>query len=420
MSTRRQGYSLLIALVAVTAVLAAALATGTALFTDGAGKDTAGDPKGGHTSRGPAARAAAAGHWNTTWAGSPTRPEPSTVPSARPDALTPQATTVRNVVHTSIGGRAARITLSNLFGKTPLVVDRATVERQPVRFGGRSAVTVPVGRQTVSDAVDVTVPADADLTVTVHTPGGGGPVTFHPQAGQTSYVTDGHGTHASTAWRYLTSVEVFSTTATGTVVTFGDSLTAGSGSTVDAESGWPDVLSDRLGGTYAVANQGIPGNRLLLETIGSQSGLLRFDRDVLGVAGVKTVIISLGINDVQNQPSGTDPQLLIDGLRTLAERARAHGLRVVGATLTPFGGRPSWTPQREATRRTVNTAIRTGHLFDAYVDFDRVVRDPYAPARILPDYDCGDHLHFNDAGYRALGHSIDVRAVTDRAAKGAL
>ncbi|MFI1187681.1 SGNH/GDSL hydrolase family protein [Streptomyces californicus] len=400
---RRQGYALLIALVAGTAMLATAVAFGTTLLSGP--RSTPRPPAETQAAaRNPAAPATSGGTWVATWTSAPVRAEPGTENGF-------PGRTFRNVVHTSIGGEVARITLSNLFGTTPLVVDQATVNTRPVTFKGSSTVTVAAGGRVVSDPVTVPVAPDADLQVGFRTPQGGGPVTYHPNTHQTSYLIDERGTLATPHWRYLTAVDIRSERRHGAIVALGDSLTAGSGSTTDANARWTDVLADRLRGRYGVANAGIAGNRIsgIGRGTGGQSATDRLDRDVLSVAGARTVVIALGINDVQQSPQETDPQRIVDGLRALTDRAHARGLTVVGATLTPFEGFATWTPQRNAVRLAVNEQIRAGTVFDAYVDFDAAVRDPAAPDRVLPAYDSGDHLHFNDDGYRALGDHVDLK-----------
>ncbi|MFE7354314.1 SGNH/GDSL hydrolase family protein [Streptomyces sp. NPDC057543] len=414
---RRQGYALHIALVAGTAALAAGVAfAGSLLFTGPGARSqriAAPDPRG--VARTPAAPAHSTGLWLATWAAAPAAGVTDTYHS---NDLSRR--TIRNVVHTSIGGDAARITLSNLFGTNPLVIDHATVNTRPVTFRGAGAVTVAAGGQIVSDPVVVPVAADADLVVTLRTPTAQGPVTIHPGTHQTSYVEDERGTWRTTDWRYLTAVDVHNGSAAGTIAVIGDSLTAGSGSTLDANSRWPDVLADRLGGRYAVVNAGIAGNRILRDGRGVRASA-RFDRDVLDVAGVKTVVIALGINDVQQFPQETDPQRIVDALHSLTRRAHARGLRVVGATLMPYEGFHTWTPARNAVRERVNELIRAGGVFDSFIDFDEAARDPFHPTRLLPAYDCGDHLHLNDTGYRRLGSRVDLASLEDNTpASGAL
>ncbi|MFJ8753316.1 SGNH/GDSL hydrolase family protein [Streptomyces sp. NPDC102441] len=409
---RRQGYALLIALVAGTVAIAAAVAFGTSLLADERQAPLGGSQT--HAAaRNPAAPATSTGTWVATWTAAPVSAEPDSG-QGHPGS------TIRNIVHTSVGGDAARITLSNLFGTVPLVIDQAAVNTRPVTFRGRPDVTVAAGLQVTSDPVVVPVAPDADLEVTLRTPYAAGPVTQHPNAHQTSFLADSQGTWSTTRWRYLTAVDVRNEASPGAIVVIGDSLTAGSGSTTDANTRWTDVLSDRLRHAYGVANQGIAGNRLLLDSpltvsgvknAGGRSATHRFERDVLSVAGAKTVIIALGINDVQQFPQEPDARRITGALRALTERARAQGLRVVGATLTPFQGYSTWTPGSNSVRLAVNEEIRAGRIFDAFVDFDRAVRDPYAPNRILPEYDSGDRLHFNDAGYRALGRAVDLGTV---------
>ncbi|MER7723138.1 SGNH/GDSL hydrolase family protein [Streptomyces sp. NPDC096323] len=400
---RRHESALLIALVAGTAALAAVVAFAGALLFSGPSraKTAAAGPQG--AGRAPAAPAHSAGHWLATWAAAP-------VQGQIDQGTDPALRTIRNVVHTSIGGDAARVTLSNLFGTHPLLIDQVTVNALPVTFRGAPSVTVAVGGQVVSDPVAVPVAPDADLTVALRTPTARGPVTFHPNSHQTSFIDDAQGTRRTTDWRYLTAVDVRARTAAGTLVAFGDSLTAGSGSTTDANSRWPDVLADRLHGRYAVVNQGIGGNRVLRDGTGPRA-LDRFERDVLNVTGAKTVVIALGINDIQNLPRETDPARITDALRTLTQRAHARGLRVAGATLMPSEGYRTWTPAQNAVRVQVNETIRAGGVFDEVLDFEGAVRDPSRPDRLLPAYDSGDHLHLNDAGYQRLGSLIDLNSL---------
>jgi lysophospholipase L1-like esterase len=274
----------------------------------------------------------------------------------------------------------------------------------------------------VSDPVDLPVPADANLLISVHTPADSGPATYHRSAFQANFLAregdrtaDEPGTAYTVTldnWYYVTGVDVLGAPAAGSVVALGDSLTDGTGSTYSANRRWPDLLAARLRTLPAyrrlgVLNAGISGNRLLLEN-GGPSALTRLDADALSRAGVRAVIVLEGINDIKGTPEQKDPLAIEDAYRRIVERAHARGIRVVGATITPYGGYSAYTERREAIRLTVNAFIRNADLFDAVVDFDAAVRDPADPHRILPAYDPGDHLHFNDTGMRALADDIDL------------
>lgn len=283
-------------------------------------------------------------------------------------------------------------------------------------------MTIPAGEDLVSDPVLLAVPDAADLLVTVHTPVDSGPATYHRAAGQTNYRApsgdraadvDGSAyTTTTTSWYYVTGVDVLDAPAAGSVVTLGDSLTDGNGSTRDANHRWPDRLADRLAALPAyrrlgVLNAGVSGNRLLRDDVGP-SALSRLDADALSRSGVRVLIVLEGINDIKGTPNATDPDAFESAYRTLVSRAHAHGIRVIGATLTPYGGSSGYTAAREAVRQEINAFIRGGGGFDGVVDFDTAVRDPEQPQRIRPGYDCGDHLHFNDAGMRALADTVDL------------
>uniref|UniRef100_A0AAU3I4J3 SGNH/GDSL hydrolase family protein n=1 Tax=Streptomyces sp. NBC_01393 TaxID=2903851 RepID=A0AAU3I4J3_9ACTN len=348
---------------------------------------------------------------------------------------------IRNVVHAGVGGRAARVRLSNRLGTKPLQLGSVTLALQrpgepgspravagsvrAVTFAGARSVTVPVGRDLVSDPVDLAVPADANLLVSVHTPADSGPATYHRSALQANFVAPGADRTAQesgaaytttvSSWYYVTGVDVLAAPAAGSVVALGDSITDGTGSSFDANHRWPDRLAARLRGLPAhrrpgVLNAGISGNRLLLDGRGP-SALTRLDTDVFSRAGVRTMIVLEGINDIKGTPEQTDPRVLEDAYRLIVRRAHARGIRVIGGTITPYAGHGAYTPAREAVRQAVNVAVRTHRIFDVVADFDAAVRDPSRPSRILPAYDPGDHLHFNDAGMRALADAIDLRTL---------
>ena len=407
-STMRRGYTILAALISLVVLVCGAIYLGVGAAHGGTAGRTA-----PHAVVG----------WVGTWAAAPAEARTEGHRSDR---------SVRNVVHTSIGGSAARVTLSNLLGRHPLSVAHVSLALRAgngpaavpgtlraVTFQGATAVTIAAGAQSMSDPVAMDVPYDRDLLVTVHTPAGRGTVTVHPRARQTSYVADGDRTRDLTGdaytirtrvWQYLTAVDVLTGDARGAVVAVGDSITDGVTSTADANRRWPDVLADRLNrrgaGHYGVINEGISGNRLLHDGRGP-STIARFDRDVLARPGARTVILAIGINDLLHGPGTPSAAPVTAGLAQLAHRAHAHGLRVVGATLLPCGGHHRCTPAVDAVRGQVNAAIRTSRVFDAVVDFDRALRDPYAPDRLRPAYDSGDHLHPSDAGYARMGRAVD-------------
>ncbi|MFG2541836.1 SGNH/GDSL hydrolase family protein [Streptomyces sp. NPDC048232] len=392
---------------------------------------------GGRFPRGDAAPAST-GSWVGAWSTSPAAAEPGTETTGM------AGRSVRNVVHAGVGGTSARITLSNLYGQSPLTVTHASIAlaagpdsaaavadtMRRLTFRGSPRVIIPAGGQVMSDTARIAVPYGADVLVTTYSPVPSGPVTYHPQARQTSYLAAGDRTADVTAvayttetpfWRYLTALDVLSNEAHGTVVAIGDSITDGFGSETNANHRWTDVLAERLheaagdgrdAPRYSVVNQGISGNRILTSRTGrpadNPSALSRFERDVLQRTNVKAVVIVLGVNDVLNSPELADRDSILAGLRTLTDRAHARGLRVVGATIMPFGGYRNYTPAREAMRQQVNAEIRSGRVFDEVVDFDKALRDAYDPRRLRGDYDSGDHLHPSDKGYARMGQVLDL------------
>lgn len=420
------------------AVAAAIVAVSTAIYVIASGTDVS--PKGTvaspRTTHDPAAPASA-GTWVASWSAAPTGAEPGTETGAL------AGSSVRNVVHTSVGGTDARITLSNLYGQQPLTISNATIAvaaapNVPVAapdtlrrltFNGGTSVVIAAGQQVSSDAVRLRVPGNADVLVSTYSPTPSGPVTYHLHARQVSYLAPGDRTgdpsgvgytRRTTSWRYLTSLDVLSNQADGTVVVAGDSLTDGITSTSGANRRWTDILADRLrtetgAPRYAVANEGISGNRLLTDGTGrppdNQSGLARFQRDVLDRTGVRVVVIDLGINDILRDPLHANADTIVAGLRELTRRAHARGIRVVGATLMPFGGHLGATARLDEVRQRVNARIRAGGIFDATADFDRALRDPYNPRKLRPDYDSGDHLHPNDAGFERMGLTLSLSAL---------
>ncbi|UQA95217.1 SGNH/GDSL hydrolase family protein [Streptomyces halobius] len=420
------GYAVLAGLAAVVVLISTAIFVG----FGGAGGGPGNTP---HKPRDPAAPAVS-GQWVGTWSAAAAAAEPGTLDGYA-------GMSIRNVVHTSVGGSAARIQLSNLYGTRPLSVSHASLAlaaapsnptaaagtMRRLNFGGRPAVTIPAGGAVTSDPVRLNVPHNADLLVTTYSPSPSGPATYHPYARQTSYLARGDRTEDTTGaayteqspyWRYLTGVDVWSTTAQGTVVVIGDSITDGITSTAGANHRWTDFLAARLrdepgAPRYGVLNQGISGNRLLVN--GSRfspnngpSVLSRLDRDVLSRTGVKAVVVEIGLNDLFKSPRQLDPEKLVAGMRQIVREAHARGLRVTGSTLTPFGGHRGYSTQLDSVRRQVNRIIRSGTVYDEVVDFDKALRDPAEPGRLLPAYDSGDHLHPNDAGNEAMADAVNL------------
>lgn len=375
-------------------------------------------------------------HWVASWQGSPQTFDPL-LASLVPLQPSYNNQTLREIVHISIGGPKIRLRLTNSYGMQSLVVGAVHVARalegstirgssdRTVTFGGESGVTIPPGAVAVSDPVDLAVPALADLAVSIYVPQDTGPATQHSLGVQTSYVTNGDATGAAgfpqgsattiLTRPFLSNIEVFGVSRAVSVVTLGDSITDGYNSTVDADARWPDQLARVLVAAYGnkvgVSNAGISGNRILNDAIGPNA-LARFDRDVLTQAGVRYVTVLEGINDVgfsvalaPNQD--VSAQQVIGGYRQLIARAHERGLAIYGCTLTPFKGAGYYSETGEAKREAVNAFIRSSGEFDAVIDFDEVVRDPENPLAFLPAYDSGDHLHPSDAGYAAMGTSID-------------
>ncbi|TXS40618.1 SGNH/GDSL hydrolase family protein [Streptomyces sp. uw30] len=434
--TRRNGYALLSALIALIVAVSAAIYVGVASDSGSAtGKST---PTKQGTQRGPAAPAST-GIWVGAWSASPVGAEAGT------EVRGMAGSSVRNVVHTSVGGTSARITLSNLYGQSALTITHASIAvsasagtaaavadtMRRLTFAGNPRVVIPPGQQVLSDVVRLVIPGDADVLVTTYSPTPSGPVTFHPHARQISFLAQGDVAEDATGaaytgrtgvWRYVTALDVLSHDSDGTVVVFGDSLTDGITSTENANRRWTDVLSRRLRAAvaagenvprYSVVNQGISGNQILASGSGrpadNQAGVGRFRRDVLSRTNVKVVVIALGVNDILRNPNLADPDRILDGLRALVRQAHARGIKVVGATLMPFQGHRGYTDDRENVRQQINAEIRAGKVFDAVADFDEALRDPYNPRKFRPDYDSGDHLHPSDKGYERMAESFDLQ-----------
>jgi len=371
--------------------------------------------------------------WCATWGAAPAGPPPS----ASLQSYTSQ--TLRLVVRTSIGGNRVRIRLSNEMGGTPLRIGAASIalrasgaallqsSLRELSFGGQSAITIPAGAPALSDPVELTIPAQSDLAISLYLPGASQATTLHDMALTSSYLSPA-GDYTSTiampvsrtitSWPFLTEVDVDG--AVPALVAVGDSLTDGARSTGNLNRRWPDYLARRLqaslgaGGRIGVVNRGISANLLLSDyataLVAGKDVLERFDRDVLATAGVRYLALLIGINDICYSP-GSNPipaADLIAGYRQVIARAHAREIAVIGATLPPLEGFVYYTPAREAVRLAVNNWIRASGEFDAVADIELALRDPQNPTRILPGYDSGDHLHPNDAGYQAMANAFPL------------
>jgi len=380
---------------------------------------------------------AGAGHWITSWYAAPQPGWGSdfALPMNVPASLEHQS--VRERLRVSAGGQRIRVVLSNRYGRQPLRVGGVRVgltdgirPSLPLTFSGQDAVSIPPGADATSDPLALAVPPLARLEVTSYLPSHTPVSGFHWGAQQTIAIEAGD-TRAAPAsaqagrigGRLFTAAVLVEAVGPGrTVVTFGDSITDGNGSTPDADRRWPDALAQRLAPYgIGVANAGISGARLLRDGMG-QNALARFERDVLAQPGITDVIVLLGINDIgwPGSPfapgeSPVMPEELGAAYRQLAAAAHARGVRVIAGTLPPFEGALEGTPYaghyspaKERVRVRLNDWIRGAGAFDAVVDFDAVLRDPSRSRRMRADYDSGDHLHPGDAGYRAMAAAIDI------------
>ncbi|HEV3381611.1 MAG TPA: SGNH/GDSL hydrolase family protein [Trebonia sp.] len=394
------------------------------------------------TGHAPASGKAAAGspapksgpHWVGTWESAQVEPGTSGLSAT---GFTNQ--TVRDIIHTSVGGSEIRIRLSNVFGTAPLVVSDVHVAlrqsgavtvpgtTRQVLFDGRRSVTIPAGDRIFSDPVKLEVGSETDLAVSIYFKQPTGPTTWHPEADSTNYYSTAgdHSADASAAayantdssWYFLDGVDVVNPSVKGAVVTFGPSTTDGNASTANANERYPDDLARRLlalpkGQQMSVLNAGISGNELFADTgTDGQAAPARFLRDAIDQTGVKAIIIWEGTNDILGNPNL--PLSDFESVYTqLIAVAHAHGIKVVGATLQPTEGTGGWTPEGNTLRGAVNNWILTSGAFDGTADFSTVLEDPANPAQLLPAYDSGDHLHPNDAGYLAIADSINLKMLT--------
>lgn len=349
--------------------------------------------------------------------------------------------TLRQIVHTSLGGNRVRVVLSNAYGTAPLTVGAAHValreagsaiqqgSGRPLTFSGSATFTIPPGAIAYSDPVNLAIPQMADVAIDLYLPGTtntAAPLTMHTGAFQTNYVSD-TGNHSGAAklpvvataqnWFVIYRLEVSTSDAAGGLVTYGDSITDGTRSTPDTNNRWPDQLARRMLAQPAplrmgVMNAGIAGNRVLSDgafQVGINA-LARFEHNVLTQPGVTHVVFMEGINDIgqaRDNPAPTAEDI-IAGHKQIIARAHDRGLRIFGGTLTPFYGAAYYSEVGEQKRRAVNEWIRTSNAYDGVVDFDKATRDPNDPKKFLAAFDSCDHLHPNDAGYKAMAEAVDL------------
>jgi lysophospholipase L1-like esterase len=387
----------------------------------------------GHTSRGAAVKQEKSVHWVGTWASSPQLADAGSLPPAPGFA----DATLRQVVHVSIGGPQIRVRFSNSFGTTALTIFAAHVAKAGKRgsiqadtdrtlaFQGRPSVTIPAGALIYSDPIEFELQPLSDLAVTVRLKGAPDGVTTHPGGRATSYLAQGDAVSAADFpsaqtvdhWYFLNGVDVTSQDSAASVVVLGDSITNGRNATTNENRRWTDELARRLCDNrrtkdVGVLNEGIGGNRLLHDGLGPNV-LARLDRDALTQTGARWLVVFEGVNDIGTCTKECNldslSQEIIGAYEQIIIRAHSHGMRVYGATITPFGGSFYASPEAEQTRQIINEWIRKSRRFDAVIDFDAITSDPQNPSHLSAVVDSGDHLHPADAGYNAMGDAIDLK-----------
>ena len=377
--------------------------------------------------------------WIASWGSAQMIPEGE---NALPADAT-HAVTLRQVVRLSAGGGEIRVRFSNRFGTRPLPIGAAHVARAAkpgtprieggvaLTFSGHADAVIPAGAEIYSDPVSLNPAPGADLAISLYLPEAPEPQTGHPGARATSFLltgqhvadTDLPGARPTTRWYLIADVEVAAATNVGTVVAIGDSITDGYGVEPERNTRWTDVFAQRLRSEartrgIGVVNAGIGGNRILLDGLGPNL-MARFDRAVIARSGVRWAIVLEGINDLgtltRDAPATPEQHRALvrqvtAAYRQLAERAHAHGIKLIGGTVMPFGGNSYYhpAPELEAARQEINRFIRTSGTFDAVIDFDKVMRDPAHPDRLAPALDSGDHLHPSEAGYRKMGEAVPL------------
>ena len=361
----------------------------------------------------------------------------------------------RYVVRPSVGGDKVRIRFSNIYGDRPIQIGAATVakadtttpvqsdidpaSKRTLTFGGSPTAVMNKGAELLSDPVNLRVADLATLVISVYYPTATGPTTWHASSTQQNFfgpgdltgATDGtpYITTRACCWTFLSGVDVQTDEADGAIVVLGDSIADGLLSTLNGNNRWPDQLAERLvadrrDDVPGVLNVGMAGNRLLHDSpdpiLGAPNGieqlgpnaLARLNEDVFSQTRPSVVITHLGVNDIWMDNATTDQ--VVAALKQLNAQLHERGIRSLGATITPFEGLSNpggWTPEKEATRQAVNSWIRTNHEFDGVIDFDQAVRYPQAPSKLRAEFDGGDHIHLNDAGYQAMANAVPLQLV---------
>lgn len=374
--------------------------------------------------------------WVTTWGCAPQLTEPRNLP---PASLA--NSTLRQFVYVALGGKRLRLRFSNAYGTNSVSINSAhvalaagagsggngeidTATDKPLTFHGASSVNIPAGEVVLSDPLDYDLPALTNLAVSIYFGNiSATTINGHPGSRTTSFILASNvvsapnmsGAAKTAHWYIITGVEVLADLSNSCVVTLGDSITDGRGSTTDGNDRWPDNLARRLATNastagVAVVNMGIGGNGIFGGL--GPAAMARFDRDVLDQSGARWIIVFEGVNDIGGASSSRSSVLatnLISAYTQFANKAHARNMRAYGATITPFGGNSYYTIAHEAVRQTVNTWFRTNRIYDAVIDFDAVARDPVTLTNLLRAYDTGDHLHLNPAGYQAMANAIDLK-----------
>ncbi len=349
--------------------------------------------------------------------------------------------TVRMIVHTSIGGHRVRVQLSNAFGTSALQIGAAHIalhdkdsaivagSDHALTFSGKPSVAIPPAAEILSDPLDFEVPALGDLVISVYVPVEVTTPTIHLTGLHTTYISQpGDFTGAPSIadpttrelWYWIAGVDVVAPAKSAAIVAFGDSITDGATSTPNTNSSWPSQLAVRLAANKATANlaivnEGISGNRLLNDGAGVNA-LARFDRDVLSQPGVKWLIVLEGINDIglgnlPGAPPAEAPTVddLIAAHKQIIERAHMHGIKVIGATLTPYVGAAYATERRRSDARSgERTGFAPARPTTPSSISTRSCRIPRIRSRFAPSFNIRDHLHPNDEGYKAMAAAVDL------------